>query len=483
MTPLTAENLISALEKTVPIFSRRKVPFDLADTVARMFRDGNNRLDRERFNILMAAWHLPPANAAFYARYFGGGVGTVEELIGGLERFIRQSLWHFGDLERAYKFLSRHDDIDGFFAEHEFTQDFEARLPWTLIQDIPPADRGFLGYVSGERPYRQREILTVAEAVIKEIDTNQALYQGLPTADVVTRVLERLSRTHPTVAATIAKIDELQQGLDLFSLPSLKENQGVLATIRKEIEATIKRVEVLKETGKDNQLQYLRNIESIDVYVATSMRDDQQYIEMAEFVRQVFSDPEVAPLNLRFFDPTLCYCDSRLDKGIIECLLVRTAKVTIYCAQEEDTFGKDSELSATLCQGKPAIVYVPIGKQDRMIPKLVDGEIKQVSEAEVFNKRANTFKEFHPLGLQIGLDDGVARGVIVVRDAKQCATALRKILTNALEVTVTSEQHGIVLREKDTQSVLRVMTGWGELASAFWNNFFASQSPKLGQPK
>lgn len=210
-----------------------------------------------------------------------------------------------------------------------------------------------------------------------------------------------------------------------------------------------------------HRLLHIRNIESIDVYIATSMRDDKEYIEMAEFVKDTFDHNVLKPLNIRYFDPTLCYCDSRIDKGIIECLLLRSAKVTIYCAQEGDTFGKDSELAATLVQGKPAIVYVP-------------------NKPEL-DKRAKIFKEFHPLGLQIGVYDGVARGVIVVRSPEECAQVLFNTLTNNLRTLISNEQHGIVLREEITNSVVRVMSGWGLLDSSFWNNFEKTKSPKSGR--
>lgn len=39
--------------------------------------------------------------------------------------------------------------------------------------------------------------------------------------------------------------------------------------------------------------------------------------------------------------------------------MLRRAFLTIYMAQKEDTFGKDSEASVALGQGKPVIVYVP----------------------------------------------------------------------------------------------------------------------------
>jgi hypothetical protein len=39
--------------------------------------------------------------------------------------------------------------------------------------------------------------------------------------------------------------------------------------------------------------------------------------------------------------------------------MLRRAAVTIYMAQKIDTFGKDSEASVALGQGKPVIVYAP----------------------------------------------------------------------------------------------------------------------------
>ena len=101
-------------------------------------------------------------------------------------------------------------------------------------------------------------------------------------------------------------------------------------------------------------------------------------------------------------------------------------------------------------------------------------------EKEKLNKREKIFKDFHPLGLQVGLYDGVARGVIVVRTPEDCSRILYQIFTNSLEAEVTFEEHGVVLRERITNSVLRVMTGWPLLANTFWNNFHKTQNPKSG---
>ena len=96
----------------------------------------------------------------------------------------------------------------------------------------------------------------------------------------------------------------------------------------------------------------------------------------------------------------------RLTKGLVEMLMLRRAHVTIYTASKDDTLGKDSELAATLAQGKAVIAYVP--------PDL--------------DRKAELLRVDHPLGLQIDIKTGVAHGIIVVRSPEQCAQMLRKVL-------------------------------------------------------
>ncbi|MBI5423564.1 MAG: hypothetical protein HZA32_05715 [Opitutae bacterium] len=466
-TPLSPEVFEQTIRQTLPILKPHAFPADLKETLKLIFRSKDKVVDRERFNIILSSFHLPPTRAAFFRHYFGDKIEDAESLKASLLRLAKDCLWHFGDIRRGYLILNESDDIAGFIASHQFNvAEFRDRLEWAVIEDIPPSDRGYLGYVSGERPYQQRKLLSIADKVIHELEQNAQEYAALNASEVTSRILKKLADKERE--QLMGGMKELHD-LELFESVSLEKNKAELARLRKEVDETIKKVELLKETAKRNQMHYLRNVEMIDVYVATSMRDDKEYLEMYSFVDATFSDHDIRPLNLRYFDPTLCYCDSRIDKGIIECLLVRCAKVTIYCAQDGDTFGKDSELAATLCQGKPVIVFVPTENND-------------LERKRKLEKRAQTFREFHPLGLQVGLYDGVARGVIVVRSPQECARMLKRILTNSLEVEFTFEQHGIVLREKETQSVLRVMTGWRELASSFWHNFGISEDPKSGRP-
>jgi hypothetical protein len=487
MTP--SKILIETLKSEIPLLKEESIPKGFNETVDMMFAVGNLKLDRERFNILASYWQLPPISKEFFDRYFSETVTSVQQFKLGLDKFIIEALWHFGDLERAYIALSDIEGIEEYFNEHSFhVTELKERLPWTLVEQIAPAERGFLGYVSGQRPKQQQDLLGFAELVVEELEDNKKDYQGLSSKEISDKVLTKLSKVKPEIKNKIEEFRKLSEikNLDLFSSTELETTKLALSNFKSQIDETIIKIERLKEIGKKNQEHYLRNIESIDVYVATSMRNDIEYLDMYNFVNSTFSDTQIASLNLRYFDPTLCYCDSRIDKGVIECLLVRSSKVTIYCAQEGDTFGKDSELAATMAQGKPVIVYVPI-------PKITDPDIAEIADeternnklmkkTEDLDKRAKTFKDFHPLGLQVGLYDGVARGVIVVRTPQECSNILYKILTNSLDVVIKYEQHGLVLREKETDSVIRVMTGWGVLAHCFWNQFNKTQNPKAGLP-
>lgn len=462
MTELTSKNITIGLLKAIPIINEKNLPKDLIQTLDSMFQGGQKEIDRERLNIIISSWYLPPCSNEFFNYFFHKNITSIEQLIVGLLKLIKLALWHFGDLERAYFQLRDIESIPLYFNKHQFNnEEFKNRLGWDIIKNIPPEDRGYLGYVSGNRPFNDKKNLNAAEKILIELEKSS---NGAKKDELAKSILNKLSEADRELKKILDKIkmSEILIDLDLFEYSELEQNKTKIAERLSEIEITIEKVNKLKKIGFENQIHYLKNIEMIDVYIATSMRDDKEYLEMYKFINEVFIDEKLDELKLRYFDPTLCYCESRIDKGIIECLLVRSSKVTIYCAQEGDTFGKDSELAATLAQGKPVIVYVPEGVN--------------------LDERANTFKEYHPLGLQIGLYDGVARGVIVVRTAKQCSKVLYKILTNTLNVDVSFEQHGIVLKEKETQSVMRVMTGWGHLAKTFWQNFEKTRKPKSGIP-
>jgi hypothetical protein len=104
----------------------------------------------------------------------------------------------------------------------------------------------------------------------------------------------------------------------------------------------------------------------MDVYFATSMRKSWEFEDLYDFVHKLMDiqkisgkDKTLNELNVRYFDPTQSFDQNRVNKGLIEALMLKRAVCTVYSVQDTDTLGKDSELAATLAQGKPVIAYAP----------------------------------------------------------------------------------------------------------------------------
>ena len=274
------------------------------------------------------------------------------------------------------------------------------------------------------------------------------------------------------------------------------------------------------QSGINNNEAYLAS-DHMDVCVATSMRQRHEYLFISRVTQEIFAQPFLQELNIRYFDPTQAYCSDRIDKGISEALMLKRAKCTIYLAQESDTLGKDSELASTLAQGKTVIAYIPKGDKN-----FVDNLLKDLSvinpgkrhkdiildQLKVFNPdlcwtskelrnwidsddenedygmellyqtverkydtRATTLKDTHPLGIQVNLETGVANGVMVTRTIEECATLVRQVLLKELRFELVEEKKGdinyIILKEAITGSIYRVATGDKLLTNIFWNYY------------
>jgi hypothetical protein len=275
------------------------------------------------------------------------------------------------------------------------------------------------------------------------------------------------------------------------------------------------------EQGKRNHVAYLTS-DHLDVYVATSMRQRHEFMAVGRLASEIFEQPELSRLKLRWFDPTQAYCKDRVDKGLAEALMLRRASCTIYLAQEIDTLGKDSELASTLAQGKTVIAFVPEGDHTFLSQLLADLRIAypdkserellleqlriyqadaawndptvrawldpatqmdmdaararlQEQIAKHYNSRAKTLKESHPLGIQVNLATGVANGVLVVRNVHDCARLVKAIVTRTLDFDLTNEVGFLALRECISGSVYRVSTHDMMLTNSFWNFYLEPQ--------
>lgn len=292
-----------------------------------------------------------------------------------------------------------------------------------------------------------------------------------------------------------------------------------------------RRLEII-EIGKRNQISYLTS-DHLDVYVATSMRLQHEFISVSRTVQQLENQKSLKDLCLRFFDPTQAYCDNRIDKGLSEGLMLKRAKCTVYLVQESDTLGKDSELASTLAQGKPVIAIVPDGSKEYVDSQITlfkesyhnssdkeiilellkiynptvawsydkDGDtVRQyingqgsVTDDQVLNilyakakkhydDRYRTLVKSHPLGIQVDLESGVATGVLVVRDVESCAKLIRSHVLREVEYDIVESLENDIeytyLREKISSCIYRAVTGDTVLTNAFWN-FYLNEPNEL----
>ena len=383
----------------------------------------------------------------------GSSIETTSDFSAGVDRFRKLAMLRFGNVKYAFKRLSR----DPEFLEEQLA----------LLEQREASS------------FRQRHEQVLPPEAIEGKDT---YYLGY------------------VIQAEIAA--------------RLKGNPQDAAAQREEAKR-----KSLVEKGARNHSAYLVS-DHLDVYVATSMRERHEYLMVYETARAIFRHSYLARLKLRFFDPTQAYCLDRIDKGLAEALMLKRAKCTIYFAQESETLGKDSELASTLAQGKPVIAFVAkpdktaaeslvarmlevsetqdacqaICKQLRAVdpdaawgdkevrqwlddPKSFDraAGIKklQISMEKQYEKRDRLLREIHPLGIQVNLSTGVANGVLVVNTIEQCAKLVRSIVLRELEFDLETksvdDREYLLLRERISNSIFRVVTGDAMLTNAFWN--------------
>jgi len=259
--------------------------------------------------------------------------------------------------------------------------------------------------------------------------------------------------------------------------------------------------------------------------------------------------------------------------------MLRRADVTVYMAQKEDSFGKDSEASVALGQGKPVIVFVPklsytsdggmsldseelILADDSALTAIIKTEgkageaevdetldhaglfsqaltlrLQNLTEAQLgeivrlhwadfglldeaerikgdndtirqdsytnwvkalavgkkppaldeqlredvirilvattvrLEKRAEVFREVHPLALQVILSTGVLNGILVARSVDSCARLLKGVLKNEFDLELEIDDDNYRLVEKSTRSTIRVISRNALLVNAL-NNLY-----------
>jgi len=374
-----------------------------------------------------------------YAEGYDGKdlIRTWDQLFWGLYRIYVDSLLYFGSIRSGYRALRN-------LNRSELTQYFDAKRH----DDAAKIHRGT---VLPLHPIAKDHRYLISEMACKNFDSSKTDSQMEMVlvgawAEHQRSGGGRITAKKLLEASTLlSKFDKKQ--LDLFEGEEIiDEEVETLEQLKQRFIKLKDKWSFAREAALRNTRLYLSTADDLDVYVATSMRTRDQFRAMADRADKIFGTGYLKPLNLRYFDPTMSAAPGHEDKGLIECLMVKCAKVLIYMAGEKDSYGKDAEAAMALSLGKPVIF-------------LCDDD-----------ERRNFFGDIHPLSRLVEFSTGVAVGVMATSSPEDVALLLYRIFSNDMEYELEHPQKGYFrLREKLTGSTVRLQTNDLMLRETFWN--------------
>lgn len=379
----------------------------------------------------------------FDKRWLDGSdrICSLDHLYWGLYRFYTDALLYFGNISLAFDTLNSKslDDLRSYFDSKrvDTTRLLERKVP---IQPTKVAkDNRYLISEMACKSYTTENIAVgeLETELVKLYDKHLELGGGPITPK------ELLNGAYKE-----GDLKDRQMQLDL----SIDDFQNVEIHDRKQLKDRIRQVartfEETRSIALANTGKYLSIVNDLDVYVATSMRNRDDFRKMAEFCESVFGHDKLKKLNLRYFDPTLSASSHHEDKGLLECLMVKCAKVLILHAGDKDSFGKDAEAAMALSLGKPVIIY----------------------SSEEY--RSRFFRDIHPLARLINVETGVANGAMVATSEGQVVELLRRIFYNELQYVLGQKHHQfLILKESLTNSIVRLQTSDIVLHDTFWKYY------------
>jgi len=331
----------------------------IADQIIKKLFDGGltDRQVLDTLNSVFVFYDILPMRKSFFETYFKSeSFGSVNAFKTAVVNYQKDAVRLFSTFEEAFSKLNSTNSIDQYLSslKPRETKQYSDRSNWAIPNQIEDERLPDLGYISATRVKQEGDERRVLSEFLKEL---AAKFEENQKSASINSIPEKTRRRMDSL---LRKFDShIEHGLfsPLFAPDADKLRQEAQRLAPKS-EDQIARMDDTQRRALENMAFYLAS-DHLDVYVATSMRSDADFVSVNAFSKTLFDSPLIKPLKLRYFNPTQSWIDDRIAKGLIEALMLRRAAVTIYMAQKSDTFGKDSEASVALGQGKPVIVYVP----------------------------------------------------------------------------------------------------------------------------
>lgn len=435
-----------------------------SDVFVRLAEIDEKPLTKVQLNQLLVLAHEAPISDGFYRYYWlttpdrhpynvgalpgfdgswlrSSAIESLAHLKWGLYRLYTDALLYFGNIRTGFRGLRAmsFDELNSLFRAKRIDTDMiKSRGPALPLKSIAKDDRYLVAEVAcksyGDGSEGSGDLSKALLAAYREYtqsggknpSVRNLLEEKFVPNEYAERQREFLFSADDVLDEEVESEEELERKYDRIAKKFVEARQGAL----------------------DNTRYYLSMVSDLDVYVATSMRSRRDFREMADACEAIFGDSRLRNLNLRFFDPTLSAASSHEDKGLIECLMVKCAKVLVYCAGERESYGKDAEAAMALSLGKPVIFYC-------------DEE-----------SRGRFYREVHPLSRLIEFETGIAVGAMVTDNLEEVSELLFRIFENKMEYQLDQPKRGYLqLKEVLTDSVVRLQTSDTLLAETFWNHY------------
>jgi len=366
---------------------------------------------------------------------------SLQHLRWGLRRIYTDSLFYYGNITNGFSRLNikNEKELNVYFENKNFpTNKIKIRGKPLEFEFIPFNDR----HLISEMACKTYEAMPESTQDLKQylIDNyTEAKKSGIKRITIKDLFEKNYVK---------AKYDNNMQQLTFSAVDLLDKTIEKDEDIEKYYKEVADRFFDARKKALQNTKYYLSLVNDLDVYVATSMRIKQDFLDMAETCDLIFNDHKIKNLTLRFFDPTLSAAMSHEDKGLIECLMVRCVKALVYCAGIKESYGKDAEAAMALSSGKPVIFYCTDSSH---------GEF---------------YKKTHPLTKLVDFSTGVANGAMVAFNVQEVVELLSRIFENKMEYEIVQPKKGYFkLVEVSTKSDVRIQTNDELLTKSFWNYF------------
>jgi hypothetical protein len=380
---------------------------------------------------------LPEYDVTFASPYVDRILST-DQLIWGLRRLYQDCLLYFGTIRNGYRTIRSmtFDELTTFFAQRRYPGErMSHRGPALPLAPISMDDRYLIAEQackSFDPPEGETDMLNVLRGAW--IEHSKQGGGTIKAKDLLTGAL---------LGSALAD----KQGQFLFSADEILEQPiSSEEELLEKYQSIRNTFSLARAAALRNTNLYLSMANDLDVYVATSMRSRAQFREMARTCELIFGNKLLSHLHLRYFDPTISAAEGHEDKGLIECLMVKCAKVLIYTAGEKDSYGKDAEAAMALSLGKPVIFYC-------------NEESKR-----------KFFSDIHPLSRLIEFNTGVAVGAMATSSIEDVTLLLGRIFDNKMQYELEQPRPGYLrLKERLTGSTVRLQTDNTFLRETFWN--------------